>query len=62
MTVQMILLANNKGKYDKLVLVDSKVIEYDDETEWKIDEFTFLWSAHVTKQEKSKIQMEIKFD
>ena len=62
MSFQMILLANNKGKYDKLVLVDSKVIEYDDETEWKINEFTFLWSVHVTKQEQSKIQMEIKFD
>ncbi len=62
MTIQMMLLANNKGKYDKLVLVDSKVIEYDEETEWKIDEFTFLWSVHVTKQEQSKIQMEIKFD
>jgi len=62
MSIQMTLLANNKGKYDKLVLIDSNVIEYDNETEWKIDEFTFLWSLHVTKQEQSKIQMEIKFD
>jgi hypothetical protein len=62
MTIQMILLANNKDSHDKLELFESKVIEYNDETEWKIDESIFLWGIHIPIKDRNKIQMEIKFN